>query len=272
MKKVTYLLAIILGIALFGVSCEKDNDSNEARLRIKSIEQRFGTEGNVQHYEYNTDGLLISVYKNHNIYGGYRIEYNSDKQPIKVHKITGVQGELPDETDTIIWTENGFTIAVLPTMTQWGIHSADSKTIYTLNSSNQLLTQTWLLLNPSTSAFDTRVISTYSWINSDSAVFTVDDRQDEFNPEVYKEYFTLGKGLSPFKGINIAAIVAANINYEWQEIQNTYCTENWVGNYHAAATYEFNDQNYPISAVVKCKVVEHSSYDYTDYIFEYETY
>jgi len=102
---VTYL---ILGIALIVFGCEKDNNEGPSEsLKLT----KYGDDPSLaepwKRFEYNSEGLLVTVYGKGTYANNFEIEYDSQKRPNKIMR----KGYYPsdDKTYDITWTNDGFT-------------------------------------------------------------------------------------------------------------------------------------------------------------------
>jgi hypothetical protein len=252
MKKVTYLLAIIFGIAFFGVSCEKEDNPEGERLRIKKIADNIAME-NPTVYEYNSDGLLIKVTDSYSV---IEIEYNSNDLPIKI-------GD-----KTIEWMDNTFVV----TDTDY----ENDKEIFTLNSKNQIVSEVFLIRENSQSEFDTSSVYSYYWTGNSrlKRICNIYPPLSEWN-ENWEDEYVFGSGISPFKGISIAVLVCEyGLGFgDWDKVQNAFCVNEYIENsdgYSATITYDFNEQNLPIRADIEEDWTVSTSHEYA--YFEYEKY
>jgi hypothetical protein len=271
MKKVTYLVALMFALVLISTSCEKDNNSESARLRISKVADNPAME-NATVFEYNSEGLLIKIKDEDNVY--IDIEYDSKNNPINLKEfyLEGNHFEVHYETN-IEWSNEKFII-----------NNGFGNKEFTMNS-NKIVKQV------NTDNYGTLGHSDYVWYNNDSLKITTFDTNNQLNiPSTHKFHF--GSLNSPFKTINVAfrtSIVNNTCFLNDIEFQNDNCMNNSieVGEvqdysnettityiYETTVTYEGNQSNYPLKAILHYKgSYGTETFDYSEFrYFEYESY
>lgn len=238
MKKTLYFFILLLISVSFIASCERGDTPDGARVRITKIADNQAMEDPWYVFEYNSEGLLTTIigYSNYSM----EIDYNSNGLPIKLNDYT-----------IISWTDDGFILSN---------DENDNKEIYVLEANGRIIKKTEIF-TPQFSDPDTSVIN---------AIWTGDENLSV--PE-YSSTYKYVKKNNPFSGINLATVVAAELEYgEWEiEFQNNYCIIEYdEGIFSAEVTYQFNSQNYPTVADIKYTSEEGVFHDYV--YFEYELY
>lgn len=267
MKRNLFLLTALFLIGVLISSCEKDNNSGSARLRIVKIADNVAMENPLFVFEYGSDDLLSSIIEEYLTSKWIsEIVYNSSSKPVAVNRKFYSNGSLENEsTKNIGWNENGFEI-----------YSSDgySRYIYLLNSQNELDSKISMDKNDFTQEFETTSVQYFTWTGNNQ-VKRVFDYESPWSIETaeYEETFKFVDNNSPFKGISISILFAAGIELgEWEgEIQNNYCLSEYIeSSFSASISYEFNEQNFPTRADITYTSEEGVEHDYV--YFEYESY
>ena len=183
-------------------------------------------------------------------YGTTTFEYDANGRPTKI------------DPYSIEWSEDGFT----QTHPDW----PDRKTVYLVNSNNQIESEIELWQNEETKNHDTVEICNYYWTGDTQLrrVYSYYGKLAE--NQSWEENYSFGTGWNPVKGFNIAMVVNSVGEWaEWVEPQNLYCTTKFSDRYLSAdIVYEFDDNNFPVRADIKYNDSNEHEYMY----FEYETY
>ena len=140
MEKINYLLIIWFAVALMSTSCEKENNPENIRIRVTKIADNQAMENPWYTFEYDSKGLLIKMVEK---YGTTTFEYDANGRPTKI------------DPYSIEWSEDGFT----QTHPDW----PDRKTVYLVNSNNQIESEIELWQNEETKNHDTVEICNYYW-------------------------------------------------------------------------------------------------------------
>jgi hypothetical protein len=260
MKKVTYLVALIFAMVLITNSCEKDNNSESARLRISKIADNQQME-DAAIFEYSSSGLLTRVTQGSE---ELDVEYNDNGQPIKTNEYRDNDHTF-SQVKNFNWNSEGFISA--------DEGDSNNKTVYKLNTDGQLASKTALSRENLEAPFDTMINTVYTWIGNDSCKVTKTYNPLHFSEELVKiDYYKFRQAFSVYKGINIALIAEEVLPNDLEEIQNIHGTiKRYVSNGDIwSFNYELNPQNFPVKANSSFKNIEGTSNE--SFYFEYESY
>jgi len=257
MKKLPILSVLFCAITLINISCTKDEitTANEAKLRITKIADNQAMENPWYTFEYDAQNLLVKI-SSEDQYSAIisEITYNVNKRPVKVTTTSYYSGYVEGITVTNIqWTNNGFVISDEDDF-------FNEQDTYEIDTKGRVLKKI-NIFTPQGSDPETTVI-TANWIGDES-----------LNIPEYSSHYKFVKKNNPFSGINLAAVIATELEYgEWEgEFQNNFCISEWnEEGLSAVITYQFNDQNYPFVADIKYTSEEGTMHDYV--YFEYESY
>jgi hypothetical protein len=255
MKEGTYLAVLMFLLVLVNASCEKESNSASARLRIVKIADNQAMENPLYNFEYNAQNLLVKI-SSESQYSAFNTEitYSTNKLPIKLTTTCYYLGDIENvSVSNIQWINNGFVVS-----DENDIESG--KDIYELDAKGRIIKST-NIYTPQDLDPDTTVIIP-DWIG-----------EEELNISEYSSSYKFVKKNNPLSGINLAIVIAAELEYgEWEvEFQNNFCISEWdEGGLSAVITYQFNEQNYPLVEDIKYTSEEGTMHDY--YYFEYESY
>jgi hypothetical protein len=251
MKNLIYLIALLLALIIMTASCEKESDIEGGRMRITKMAESESM-NNATLFEYDSNNLLVNISWE---YAGYShdvvVKYNTDKQPVEVTETIDNHRYTPETSVTEIqWTNDGFILVG---------EEHDEKNSFELDTQGRI----------------TKKIESFTDANSYETLTYEDIFQwngDE-SLKVNEYRFTFNKYNHPFSGINIAVILAAEIEIgEWEnEWQNKYCISDYKENYLSAKiNYTVNEQNYPTMMDIQYDSDEGSYHEFR--YFEYESY
>lgn len=249
MKKTTSLATLLLLLLFLITNCSKSDITDEgiskdSRLRITKMAHNKYLD-NPSTFEYNTDNLIVKINLN---YGENKkiveIQYNSDNKPINVNLKEYYSNELRyDNTIEIQWTNNGFTLNY-EDGEQDDIQLDSQRRVIKTNSNDE-----------------------FTWYGNDSLIVK-DMQYDDVEKYRFNEY------KHPLSGLNIAVILAAEINLgEWEvEWQNNYCLREYDdGSWIIRNEYTVNEQGYPTLMETRyLNTEENLPNEYMS--FEYESY
>lgn len=252
MKNLIYSIALLFAMIIITASCEKESDTEGGRMRITKMADNESM-NNATLFEYNSNNLLVNISWE---YAGYShdvdVVYNTNKQPVEVTETTDNHRYTPETSVTEIqWTNDGFNLVV---------EESNFEKIFVVDTQGRIIKK----IDSFTSYYPPYETSTYEDIfqwNGDESL-----KVDEYR-------FTFNKYDHPFSGINIAVILAAEIEIgEWEnEWQNKYCISEYKENYLSAKiNYTVNEQNYPTMMDIQYDSDEGSYHEFR--YFEYESY
>jgi hypothetical protein len=176
MRSLKFFPLIIAVILIYSVSCEKDNNPDGRRLRIKKIADNQAMENPIT-FEYNSKGLLVKVnniFNNPNYTKGFlvktektydnstyktwmSIKYNTSNQPIELWQTTEMIGGDAYVDARVFFSWDSYSYS------KTNLYLENLKHKYNLSSDNQLESIVTFERETDLSAYDTIELSKIYW-------------------------------------------------------------------------------------------------------------
>lgn len=246
--KVSSLLILVL--FLFA-GCEKDpSHADKNALRISEMANVGGE--NLTLFQYNADGLLSKVdYVN---YYYNSIGYDAQNRPIKSTRFYN-DNPTSGKATNIEWTDDGFIITY---------SDYNDQTIYILDAEGRIIKRS--------STDDNGIVSNldeYTWVGESKVIKERKDASGEIYETIEVEF---GDVYNPFYDINVALKEILDLNVHPDSEENGHCKYAFSayivdGGYTQTASYEVNEQGFPIKSTFNYTYNNSNEYMY----YEYET-